>query len=340
MEIFDNPDRIKLAFGIPFFNMDFNELMLTVGDRAGAKEKTMIFAPSFPWLLDYAKYPHICPFYADFILPTDSEIISLAQKAEIKLKMPLEYFEFPEQIARICAHYGYSLLHVSESALKTDILVRDGYVPLSWDLFTHFKTTGDLDEIDIQSIVGSANNLHPDIVLISAPPESISSCIPKIYKQLPDCVLICIPQDVDKNKIADKLDNIIIPQLLLRDEINYLEEIKRTASLSLPSSVSFDETSIPPSITISGTLDAGTATDLIRTGNRMLKRNFAPKLDLSKTDAASIKGMEALCFLSRKFREAGKDITIGEISNNLQNNLHRSGAMTCFTAYPGIYDEL
>ncbi|ACS79863.1 STAS domain-containing protein [Maridesulfovibrio salexigens] len=339
MEIFDNPDRIKLAFGIPFFNMDFNELMLTVGERAGAKDKTMIFAPSFPWMLDYAKSPHICPFYADFILPTDSEIINLAQKAEIKLKMPLEYFEFPEQIARICAHYGFSLLHVSENALKTDILVRDGYVPLSWDLFTHFKTTGDLDEIDIQSIVGSANNLQPDIVLISAPPESISSSIPKIYEQLPDCVLICIPHDIDKNKIADKMDNIFIPLLLLRDEINYLEEIKRTASMSLPSSVSFDESCTPPSITISGTLDTGTAPDLIRTGIRMLERNFVPTLDLSKTDSASVKGMEALCFLSRRFREAGKKITINEISDNLQNALHRSGSMTCFADYPGISDE-
>ncbi|WP_421901736.1 anti-sigma factor antagonist [Maridesulfovibrio sp.] len=340
MEIFDNPDRIKLAFGIPFFNMDFNELMLTVGERAGAKEKTMIFAPSFPWLLDYAKSPNICPSCADFILPTDSEIINLAQKAEIKLKMPLEYFEFPEQIARICAHYGFSLLHVSESALKTDILVRDGFVPLSWDLFTHFKTTGDLDEIDIQSIVGSANNLHPDIVLISAPPESISSCIPKIYEQLPDCVLICIPQDVDKNKITDKLDNIFIPLLLLREEMNFHEEIKRTASMALPSSVSHDETSIPPKIEISGTLDAGIVPDLMRTGSRMLERNFIPALDLSNTNAASIKGMEALCFLSRKFREAGKDIAISEISNNLQNTLHRSGAMKYFENYPGIQNEL
>ena len=340
MEIFDNPDRIKLAFGIPFFNMDFNELMLTVGERAGAKEKTMIFAPSFPWLLDYAKSPNICPGSADFILPTDSEIISLAQKAEIKLKMPLEYFEFPEQIARICAHYGFSLLHVSEGALKTDILVRDGFVPLSWDLFTHFKTTGDLDEIDIQSIVGSANNLRPDIVLISAPPESISSCIPKIYEQLPDCVLICIPQDVDTNKIADKLDNIFIPLLLLREEINFHEEIKRSASMALPSSVSHDETNIPPKIEISGTLDAGIVPDLLRTGNRMLERNFVPALDLSNTNAASIKGMEALCFLSRKFRAAGKEIAISKISNNLQNYLHRSGAMKYFEDYPGIQNEL
>ncbi|NDV23458.1 anti-sigma factor antagonist [Desulfovibrio sp. JC022] len=340
MEIFDNPDRIKLAFGIPFFNMDFNELMLTVGERAGAKEKTMIFAPSFPWLMDYAKYPNLCPDCADFILPTDSEMVSLAEKAEIKLKMPLEYFEIPEQIARICAHYGFSLLHVSESALKTDILIRDGYVPLSWDLFTNFKTTGDLDEIDIQSIVGSANNLRPDIVLISAPPESISSCVPKIYEQLHNCVLICVPQDMDKNKVADKLDNIFIPLLLLREEINFLDEIKRKASMALPSSVRFDESSIPPTITISGTLDAGITPDLIRTGTRMLKRNFSPALDLSATHATSVKGMEALCFLSRKFRDAGKKLRISEISDELQNTLHSSGVLSYFVDYPGILDDL
>lgn len=340
MEIFDNPDRIKLAFGIPFFNMDFNELMLTVGERAGAKEKTMFFAPSFPWMLDYAKSPHICPHCADFILPADSELISMAEKAEVKLKMPLEYFEFPEQIARICAHYGFSLLNVSENALKSDILIRDGYVPLSWDLFTQFQTTGVLDELDVKSIVGTANTLNPDIVLISAPPESISRHIQNIYDQLDDCVLICIPQDVEKNKVADKFDNIFTPLLLLREEINYLEEIKRAASMSLPSSVSHDESSIPPAIKISGTLDAGIIPDLIRIATRMLERNFIPALDLSKTNAASIKGMEALCFLNRKFRDAEKEITISEISDALQNTLHRSGALSQFADFPGIQDEL
>lgn len=340
MEIYDNPDRIKLAFGIPFFNMDFNELMLTVGKRAGAQEKTMIFAPSFPWLLDYAKSPNICPNCADFVLATDSELVNLAQKAKIKLKMPLEYFEFPEQIARICAHYGFSLLHISETALKTDILIRDGYVPLSWDLFTHFKTTGDLDEIDVQSIVGTANNLQSDIVLISAPPESINSCIPKIYEQLHDCVLICIPQDMDKNKFADKLDNILIPLLLLHEEINFLQKTAHIAQISLTSSITHDESSIPPIIKVSGTLDEGTIPDFLRAGLRMLKRNFSPALDLSETHAISIKGTEALCFLSRKCREAGKKITINKISPALTNNLHRSGALVYFADYPEIIDEL
>ncbi|WP_321403978.1 STAS domain-containing protein [Maridesulfovibrio sp.] len=336
MEIYDNPDRIKLAFGIPFFNIDFNELMHAVGEKAGAKEKTMIFAPSFPWLLDYAKAPHLCPDYADFILATDSELVNLAKKSDIKLKMPLEYFELPEQIARICAHYGYSLLHISETALKTDILVRDGFVPLSWDLFTHFKTTGELDDIDVQSIIGSANNLRPDIVLISARPDSICCCLPKIYEHMHDCVLICIPQDVDKNRIADKVDNIITPLMLLREEIDLLDEIKQTASLALQSSIRTDETCIPAKIEISGTLDAGLIPDLLRTGTRMLDRNFSPALDLSNTHAASVKGMEALCFLGRKFHEAGKKITISKISPALSNNMHRSGAMYFFADVPGI----
>lgn len=340
VEIFDNPDRIKLAFGIPFFNMDFNELMLTVGERAGAKKKTMFFAPSFPWMLDYAKSPHICPHFTDFILPADSGLISMAEKAEIKLKMPLEYFEFPEQIARICAHYGFSLLNVSENALKSDILIRDGYVPLSWDLFTQFQTTGDLDELDVKSIVGTANTLNPDIVLISAPPESIGHYIKNIYDQLGDCVLICIPQDVEKNKAADKFDNIFTPLLLLREEINHLEKIKRAASMALPSSVSHDESSIPPVLEISGTLDAGIIPDLIRIATRMLERNFIPALDLSKTNAASLKGMEALYFLNRKFRDAKKEITISKISDGLQNTLHRSGALIQFADFPGIQDKL
>ncbi|WP_419779465.1 anti-sigma factor antagonist [Maridesulfovibrio sp.] len=340
MEIHDNPDRIKLAFGIPFFNMDFNELMLTVGERAGAKEKTMIFAPSFPWLLDYAKLPHLCPDCADFILPADSALISMAEKAELRLKMPLEYFEFPEQIARICAHYGYSLFHISETALKTDILIRDGYVPLSWDLFTHFKTTGELDELDVKSITASTADLRPDIVLISAPPESIRKFVPQVYEQLHDCVLICIPQDVDKNKVEDKLDNIFIPLLLLREEINFLEELKRTASMALPSSVTADESCIPPKIEIHGTLDAGLIPDLIRIGTRMLNRNFSPALDLSQTHAASLKGLEALCFLSRKFHKADKKITMGDISAQLNNTIHSSGATYFYNDFPGIENKL
>nr|WP_203544871.1 anti-sigma factor antagonist [Desulfovibrio sp. JC010] len=320
--------------------MDFNELMLTVGERAGAKEKTMIFAPSFPWMLDYAKSPSLCPFTADFILPADSSLVSMADKAGIKLKMPLEYFEFPEQIARICAHYGYSLLHISETALKTNILVRDGFVPLSWDLFTHFKTTGELDDIDVQSICGSANNLRPDIVLISARADSIRSCIPKIYEQLHDCVLICIPHDVDKNKFEDKLDNIFTPLLLLREEMNFLENLKAKSALALPSSVSHDESSIPPKIEIQGTLDTALIPDLLRTGTRMLKRNFSPALDLSETRNASLKGLEALNFLSRKFREAGKKITISDVSPELNKTIHHTGAAVLFDKFPGIQNEL
>ncbi|WP_320008411.1 anti-sigma factor antagonist [Maridesulfovibrio sp.] len=340
MEINDNPDRIKLAFGIPFFNMDFNELMLTVGGLAGAKEKTMIFAPSFPWLMDYAKLPHLCPTCADFILPSDSALISMAEKAELKLKMPLEYFELPEQIARICAHYGYSLFHISKTALKTDILIRDGYVPLSWDLFTHFKTAGELDELDVKSITASTADLKPDIVLISAPPESIGKYIQQIYEQIHDCVMICIPQDIDKNRITDKLENIFIPLLLLREEINFLEELKRTTAIALPSSVTADETSIPPKIAVTGTLDAELIPDLIRIGTRMLNRNFSPALDLSQTHAASIGGLESLCFLSRKFREANKKVTISDISPQLNNIIHSSGATYFYEDFPGIESKI
>ncbi|WP_319759606.1 STAS domain-containing protein [Maridesulfovibrio sp.] len=340
MDIFDNPDRIKLAFGIPFFNMDFNELMLTVGEKAGIKDKSMIFAPSFPWMLDYAKHPDFCPFTADFILPADSSLLAIAEKAGIKLKMPIEYFEFPEQIARICAHYGFSMLHVSETALKTDILVRDGFVPLSWDLFTHFKTAGELDELDAQSIVASANDLQPDIVLISAPPESIGRHLADIYNELNGGMLICIPQDLDKNKFTDKMENILTPLLLLRDEINFLEDLSRKRTLSMGSSVNYTETCIPPRIEIIGVLDEDLAPELLRAGMRMLKRNFSPALDLSETSGATLTGLETLCFLSRKFREQGKNITISNISDNFTNIIHKTGATVIFNDFPGIINDL
>ncbi|CCO24462.1 STAS domain-containing protein [Maridesulfovibrio hydrothermalis] len=340
MDSLNDYSQIRLIFGVPFFSMDFNELMQAIGDLAAAKSKNMFFAASTPWLLDMARNPLLCPVDADYILAADSTLIAMADKLSVKIKMPLEYFEFPEQVARICAHYGYSLLHVSDSALKTDILIRDGYVPLSWDLFTHFNISGSLDEIEARSIVASANDSKPDIVLISAPPESLHKFVPEIYKKLHDCLLICIPQDTDLNNITEKINNVFSPLLLTREESIFRDHLKQTSSIALPSTISCDETSDPVVIKISGTLNTDILPELIRVGTKKLDQGCNIALDLADTNAVSLKGIETLYFLIQEARQAGKRISMHDISDEISNIFHQAGIAAYIDNFPGIiYEE-
>ncbi|WP_432736376.1 STAS domain-containing protein [Maridesulfovibrio sp. FT414] len=333
-------DSIKLAFGIPFYSIDFSGLMQEIGILSDKGGRHMFFAASMPWLMDYAKNPLLFPSGADYILAADSNLLNMLGRLDVKLKMPLEYFEFPEQIARICAHYGLSLMHVSESALKTDILVSDGFVPLSWELFTHFKTSGELDEIDARSIRESASDLNPAILLISAPPNSLHRFIPGIYAALDNCIVICIPQDEDKNRIVEKLDSVLVPTLLLRDELKFLNRLEHTVSMSLPSAVYSDETCHPASISVSGTLDAECVQEFLQAGNKLidLKRDIA--LDLSGLHAVSRKGFEAIHMLRRKAQEAGLHVTTASISEQIQNSLHHAGLGYYLDDLPGILADM
>lgn len=332
--------QIKLVFGIPFHSMDFNEFTQMAGELVAAGGKHLFFTASLPWLLDCAKNPLLSPTDSDFILAADSNLVAMAEKLSVKIKMPLEYFEFPEQVARVCAHYGYSMMHVSETALKTDILVSDGYVPLSWELFTHFKTSGELDEIDARSIIESGNDSKPDIVLVTAPPTSISKFLPEIYKQLHDCVVICIPQDVDRNKIEEKIDNVFSPLLLMREELKFQEQLKQTCSVALPSSISYDDSETPAIIRILGTLDTQITAELIRMYEKMLARNLDITLDLSYTDAISHKGLEAVYYLIKKTKQVGKKTSIQAVCETIQNTFHQAGLANYINNFPGIMDDL
>lgn len=336
----NNQCKIKLFFGIPFYSMDFNEFTQTIGELVTAGGKHLFFTASLPWLLDYAKSPQLCPTFSDFILAADSNVISMVDKLNGKIKMPMEYFEFPEQVARICAHYGYSMLHVSEANLKTDILVNDGYVPLSWELFTHFKTAGELDDIDAQSITESANNSRPDIVLITAPPESIRKYLPAIYKKLHDCVVICIPQDIDRNKIEEKIDNVFSPLLLLREESKFQDQLKKTDSTTLSSSVNNYDSLDAAIIEISGTLNTQISMELIDIVNGFLEKGMDIKLDLTSTNAISLAGLETIYFLNTKARLVGKKISIQSVPESIQNVFHQAGLANYIENFPGIIDEL
>lgn len=333
-------NSIKLAFGLPFFSMDFNELMLTTGELSAAGGKHLFFTASMPWLLDYAKNPILRPLEADYILAADSQLIAMADKIGVKLKMPLEYFEFPEQIARICAHYGYSLLHVSKTALKTDILVSDGYVPLSWDLFTHFKTSGELDEIDALSIVASATDSRPDIVIISAPPESLSRFIPEIYENLHECILLCIPQDVDRNKIEEKIDNVLSPQLLIQEELALHAKLKDSSAVSLSCAISSDNSDERTIIKIQGALNDQIIPELMNRGCRTLQQGRDINLDMSSTSAISLTGLETIHHLCRAAKKLGRKVSILDISEEIINIFHHSGLADCLDDFPGILCEL
>ncbi|WP_027722621.1 STAS domain-containing protein [Maridesulfovibrio zosterae] len=340
MDNLSDISRIKLMFGIPFFSMDFTEFTQTIEELYKEGGKYLFFTASMPWLLDNAKNPLLCPVEADFILAADSNLIAIGHKLDIKIKMPLEYFEFPEQVARICAHYGYSMLHVSQTALKTDILVSDGYVPLSWNLFTHFKTTGKLDKIDARSIIDTANDSKPDIVLINAPPESFSKFLPAIYENINNCLIICIPQDVDRNKVEEKIDNVFSPMLLFREELQFQKQLKQTCLASLPSSITYDDSTDPAVIKITGTLNTQITAELIRMGEKLLESKLSIALDLSSTHAISAKGLEAVYYLVRKTAHADKDISIKSSSDQVRNTLHQSGLALFFKECPYIIEEL
>lgn len=334
------PNRTRVSFGLPFFSMDFNELTLMIEELANARGSNLIFTASLPWLLDFSKNPLLCPAEADYILATDSNLTAILNKMGIKIKMPLEYFEFPEQIARICAHYGYSMMHVSETGLKSDILVSDGYVPLSWDLFTHFKTSGELDEIDARSIIDSARDSAPNILLLNAPPESLKNYAATIFSSLENCIMICVPQDEERNRVMEKLDNVLGPMLIMFEENDFIEQLKLSTSIALPSSISYNDSSDPASIKITGTLDRQTTSELLRMGNKLLDNGMDIDLDLSDTSAVSLKGIEAIYVLLRMTKQAGKKMSMSRISENIQNTLHRAGLAHFIESFPGIISEL
>ncbi|OEU65249.1 MAG: hypothetical protein BA863_08360 [Desulfovibrio sp. S3730MH75] len=339
MDNFIESRQIKIAFGIPFDSLDFHELLVAVGELVESRRKKFIFAVSAPWLLEYGRNPLNRLDDTDIFLATDSTLTGMARKHGQNIKMPMEYFEFPEQIATICAHYGHSLLHVSATSLKTDILVADGYIPLSLDLFTNFKISGELDEKQKDSIVSAAANLNPDIILISASPNDLRTFVPEIYKNMPNCLLICTPSDEVKCKLKDKISNILSPLLLMRQETLFLQHIKESYSISVPSSISYDDKKEHAVIQVSGALSSAIIPELGRMGKKMLQQDMDIELDLSKTTAISIKGLEAIFYLNRICSHYNKKVSIQHISPEVLTLMHQSGIASFFKDLPGIAED-
>ena len=340
MNSFIESSQIRIAFGIPFDSLDFHELLVAVGELVASGNKHFIFAASFPWILEYGRNPLNRLNETDIFIAADSTIIGLAEKLGQTIKMPIEYFEFPEQIALICAHYGFSLLHVSSTALKTDILVRDGYVPLSWDLFTNFKISDSLDEKHKDSIISSAVSSNPDVILISASPEDLRSFIPEIHKNIPNCLLVCTPKDETKSTLSGKIRNIISPLVLASQETCLLKHMNEACANSIQSSVSYDDKSEQSVIRISGVLSSRVISDLRRIGIKILRTDKNPELDLSTTTAISIKGLEELFYLNRLFKAAEKKPVIRAISPKALTLFHQSGIASFFDNIPGIIDDM
>ncbi|MBI9111319.1 STAS domain-containing protein [Maridesulfovibrio ferrireducens] len=339
MNNFIESRQIRVAFGIPFDSLDFHELLVAVGELAASGNKHFIFAASTPWLLEYGRNPLNRLDETDMFLAADSTLTKMAEKIGRTIKMPMEYFEFPEQVALICAHYGLSLLHISTTALKTDILVRDGYVPLSWDLFTNFKISDSLDEKHKESIISSAISLKPDIILISASPDDLREFIPEIYKKIPNCLLICTPKDEKNSKFKDKIRNIISSFILIQQEALLLKRIDESCSSSAPSSISYDDKKEQAIIKISGVLNSRIVPELRRMGKKMLHKNKDLGLDLSKTTALSINGLESIVYLNRIFTCADQNLFIKAISPEALMLFHQSGIASFFEDFPGITDE-
>ncbi|SME92928.1 STAS domain-containing protein [Desulfovibrio gilichinskyi] len=340
MNNFIESSQIRIAFGIPFDSLDFHELLVAVGELAASGKKHFIFAASFPWILEYGRNPLNRLNETDIFIAADSNIIGLAEKLGQTIKMPIEYFEFPEQIALICAHYGFRLLHVSSTALKTDILVRDGYVPLSWDLFTNFKISDCLDEKHKDSIISSAVSSKPDIILISASPDNLRTYIPEIHKNIPNCLLICTPKDETRSTLSDRIRNIISPLILARQETCLLRHMTESCANSIQSSVSYDDKSEQSVIRVSGVLSSRVVSDLRRIGKKVFRTGKNLELDLSSTTAVSIKGLEEIFYLHRLFKNAGKKFFIREISPEALTLFHQSGIASFFDNIPGIADDM
>ncbi|WP_320169746.1 STAS domain-containing protein [Maridesulfovibrio sp.] len=338
MENHPDNNEVRLAFGLPFHSMDFNDLMLTIGKLPDQNRCRMFFTVSRPWLMAYAGNPLLCPSGADLILAADSNLAGMLAQVGVKIKMPLEYFEFPEQIARICAHYGFSMLHVSDTALKTDILVSDGYVPLSWELFTNFRTSGKLDQADAESITASARDLNPDIILLCAPPESLGLYAASIFNNLKKGIMICVPQDTDRNRFLEKMEYILTPSLLIREEQNFIAKLEQTTTLPLPSSILADS-SQPNIIKISGILDSSNSEDLIQAVKPALEQHSSAVLDFSETTALSRQGLESIYSALRLAAETGSSLEAQAVPEQIQNTLHRAGLAHFMEGIPGILSE-
>lgn len=336
MDNFYNSRDIRLAFGIPFDNLGFHELILAVKDLVESNHSHCILAVTSEYVLRTCKTPILCFDFCDLFIPCEAELLEMALKSGRSLTMPAHYEDFAEQIVKICAHNGHSLFNISRGPLSLERMENPEKLLIPEDLFTNFiLEDSKLEKKDRTTILHSVSEHRPNVILICANFEILQDIAPEIMEHSRGSLVVCIPEQQNLSMLGYLRQKLEIKALLAAGKKAKATDLNQS-TYHLPSSLRFIGNPEESRIVISGMIDKRMRASIERIGKKTLKRRTDLKVDMLAAVDISFDGLEALLALARKLEVSGKKIILADTNEVISQKFHEVGISAYFEGLLGI----
>lgn len=337
MDNFYKSRDIRLAFGIPFDNLGFHELMLAVKDLVESDRSHCILAVTAEYVIRAGNSPLLSFDFCDLFIPCDTKLLEMAQTLGLELTMPARHEEFAEQIVRICAHNGHSLFNISANPISLEMMDDPETLLLPDNLFTNFiLEDGRLEKQDRTSILHSVSEHRPNVILVFAGFEILQDLAPEIMEHSRGSLVVCVPVIKDLSLTGYISRKFAINALLGEEEKALTLCREQKADDRPPSSLRFLGSNSKSKIIVSGILDTRMLPGLRRMESKVLKRRTDVEIDFNKALDISYKGLEGLLTIARKLDVTGKKVILINPNEIISQKFHEAGVSAYFKNLPGI----
>ncbi|WP_027178615.1 hypothetical protein [Maridesulfovibrio bastinii] len=336
MTNFYSSRKIRLAFGIPFENIGFHELMPAFNDLVSSEFSQCILAATSDYVIRTIKNPLQSFEFCDFYIPCDTELIEMARKNGTPLELPARYEDFAEQVIRICAHNGHTIFNIASGPIFLEWLDNPEKFLVQDELFTNFIIENKiLTKNERKTILHSISEHRPNVILIHADYDIIQDLSPDIMEHSRGSLLVCFPKKSNSNWLSTIRKKIDIKNILMSEK-NIKKIFSNVAFDCTSSALRFVGSKTGSSIKFSGMIDSKMLPAIARFEKKIMKRQTDLKIDMSEAVDISLDGIEALLNISRKLNISGKKVTLTDTNASITNKFYEAGISAYFSGLQGI----